>query len=624
MGAIPMQAYTDAVEELLTVDAIWNPFQLVYVTSGGTVVNQWQGFIHSMQLVGLAILVLMVALKFIKIYLDELNHIPALTTIFGIAVEMVLVTVFLFNYTWFAEIFPSLFHKMTRAILEAYDATLMDQVLASLRAVGEEKASETKWYSLNAMLASIPSILSTIAAGLALALYWVMSKYQALLYTFWYLIGPLLLPFYLFPPFRGVAERWFASLLGASFMGVVGAILFVLLSKAQWLTKAFSAGVNTSYITALVFALLTLLLMISIPRLSNSIWEGVSTSMTQAMATAGFIGGAATTAAVGGLGAAGCAAGSSVRTGTGMAGVIHRYATQRNTEMPMGKRVLDAIRNRDSFGAPGREKSRGEKLMAGAHSVGGMVKDLGYDLLMSQMPSAVQRAERRLSKGAAPKARKKEEGAVRDYVADKLGADTARSMPFPDRWRLPQKAGEPFETAVKRCAEDFIRTRKVMDQGSAVEKEARRILGDEKAQEFKMPEHFRLKARRGQSDAEAISLAAVGLLKTQKLLAGDTKKRHDQEAILKECVRLVGGEKAKSVQMPSDWAILPKKGQSMKEATHGAAMVLLQRQGLIDKKDENKIALRYRYALAKKRNQVKTANPKGQAEKQKPKERRKK
>jgi hypothetical protein len=149
MAAIPMEAYTAAVEELMAVDAIWNPFQLVYVNSGGAVVNQWAGLIHSMHLVGLSILVLMTALKFIKVYLDELNSIPAITTIFGIAVELILVTVFLFNYTWFAEIFPLIFHKMTRAILDAYDASLMDQVLASLRAVGEEKAQETKWFSLN-------------------------------------------------------------------------------------------------------------------------------------------------------------------------------------------------------------------------------------------------------------------------------------------------------------------------------------------------------------------------------------------------------------------------------------------------------------------------------------------
>ncbi len=207
MAYTTMDAYTDAVTELATVSDIWNPFQLVYSESGGSVVNQWQTFIHSMQMVGVGLLVLMAALKFVKVFLDELNDIPATTKILGIAVEMILVTVFLFNYTWFAEIFPSLFHQLTKSILASYEASLMDQVLSALKAAGAEKSSEIKWFSINAIEASIPNILSTAAAGLGLALYWVMSKYQAMLYTFWYLIGPILLPFYLFPPFRGVAER---------------------------------------------------------------------------------------------------------------------------------------------------------------------------------------------------------------------------------------------------------------------------------------------------------------------------------------------------------------------------------------------------------------------------------
>jgi hypothetical protein len=118
-----------------------------------------------------------------------------------------------------------------------------------------------------------------------------------------------------------------------------------------------------------------------------------------------------------------------------------------------------------------------------------------------------------------------------------------------------------------------------------------------------MPDYFRLKARRGQSEGEAISMAALGLLKKQGLLDQDLKRSIDQQAIMAECVRIVGAEKARTVVMPPEWASLPKKGQSMKEATHGAAMVLLQRHGLIDLKDENKVAMRYRHALLRKRRQ---------------------
>jgi hypothetical protein len=334
--------------------------------------------------------------------------------------------------------------------------------------------------------------------------------------------------------------------------------------------------------------------------------------MTQAMATAGFVGGAATATAIGGIGAVGYAGGTATRSASGMAGVIHRYSTQKDKEMPLGRRIVDAIRNRDSFAAPGREKTGSEKVLSGIHAVGGMAKDLGYDLLLSQMPAAVQRAERRLRKTDTSKGRKREEAAVRSYVAERLGEGAAKAMPFPDRWRLPQKAGEPFEAAVKRCAEDFIRTRQIQDKAMAVENEALRILGGSaQAGAFRMPENFRLKPRRGQSEADAVSMAAIGLLNKQGLLDRDMKRRLDQEAIMAECVRIVGAEKAGSVVMPPDWASLPKKGQSMKEATHGAAMVLLQRHGLIDKKDENKIALRYRYALARKRKGAKQAAPNG-------------
>lgn len=605
MAYTPMDAYTDAVSELSAVENIWNPFQLVYVPSGGGVVNQWQAMIHSMQSIGLALLVLMAALKFVKAYLDELNHIPALTTIFGIAVEMVLVTVFLLNYTWFAEIFPSLFHRLTTAVLDAYDASLMDQVVASLKAVGAEKSQETKWFSLNALEASIPNILSTAAAGLALALYWVMSKYQALMYTFWYLIGPVLLPFYLFPPFRGVAERWFASLLGASFMGVVGSIMFVLMAKSQWLTKAFSAGVNTSYITALVFSLLTLLLMFSIPRLSNSIWEGISSSMTQAMATGSMLGGAATAVTLGAAGGAAEAAGSILQRGTGMAGVLHRYGTTADSGLSPGKRVLDAIRNRGSFAREGKGKSRGEKLLSGVYEAGSSMRDMGRGVLMSQLPSAIQRADRSVAKSLKEqepvKARRKEEAAVREHVAKTLGAEAAQAMTFPERWRLPQRVGQSFEESVAKTAASFLKNRKVEDLDKSMRMMAAKLVGADKAAAMTIPKNFRLKPRRGQSEEDALRTAAIGLLRKEGGVDPSLRAKLDHEAIQRESIRILGAEKGKLVRIPPDWSILPRKGQTAKEALEGSTRALLQKQGLIDKKDENEIAIKYRYALARKR-----------------------
>jgi hypothetical protein len=605
MAYTPMDAYTDAVSELASVEAIWNPFQLIYVNSNGVVVNQFEALLHSMQLVGVAVLVFMAALKFVKVFLDELNHIPATTTILGIGVEMALVTVFLFNYTWFAEIFPSLFHKLTSAILTSYEGDLMDQVLGSLKAVGDEKSAEVKWFSLNALAASIPSILSTAAAGLALALFWVMSKLQALYYTFWFLIGPVLLPFYLFPPFRGVAERWFSSLLGSAFMGVVGALMFILMAQAQWLIKAFSAGVNTSYITALVFALLTLFLMFSIRRISNSIWEGISTSTAQAISTAGAIGGAATAVTIGTAGAAVQAAGAGIRGGAGVAGILHRYNSTREAGMAPGRRILDAFQNRAAFGPEGGQPKGIGKALSGTYQAGTTLRDLGHGVLLSQMPSTLQRAERALAEASrgrdSQKARRREQDAVRDYVAGKLGPEAAAGMTFPEKWRLTQRVGQSREEAVSRAAEGFIRSRKIEDTQFQLRREMARIIGPEQAAAISIPANFRLKPRRGRSEEGALREAALGLLRTKKDLEPDQKRKLDHEAISREAIRVLGPERAKKLVIPPEWAIIPRKGQSQKQALEGATRALMQQQGLIDKKEENEIALRYRYALARKR-----------------------
>ncbi len=614
MAYTTMDVYTDAVGELASVEAIWNPFQLIYVNSGGVIVNQYQSLIHSMQLIGVAILVLMAALKFVKVFLDELNSIPATTTILGIAVEMVFVTLFLFNYTWFVEIFPSLFHKMTSAIISSYEATLMDQVLSALKAVGEEKSAEVKWFSLNALAASIPSILSTAAAGLALALFWVMSKLQALYYTFWYLVGPVLLPFYLFPPFRGVAERWFSSLLGAAFMGVVGALMFVLMAQSQWLIKAFSAGVNTSYITALVFSLLTLFLMFSIRRLSNSIWEGISTSTAQALSTAGAIGGMASAVAVGTGGAAVQIAGSGIRGGAGVAGILHRYNSTREAGMPQGRRIVDAIRNRDGFAANGTAATGAGKALSGIYQAGATLRDLGHGVMMSQMPSTLQKAERALNEAkrgrASRKARHREQEAVRDYVKDRVGAEAASALTFPDKWRLTQRVGETRDEAVKRAAEGYVRSHRMEDTQVQLRREMAKLVGPEKAASISIPPNFRLKPRRGQQEEEALREAAMGLLRTRKDLEPDQKRKLEHESIGREAVRILGSERAKGLVIPPDWAIIARKGQSQRQALEGSTRALMQQQGLIDKKDENEIALRYRYALARK-NRAKGKGKKG-------------
>lgn len=398
-------------------------------------------------------------------------------------------------------------------------------------------------------------------------------------------------------------------------MGVVGAIMFILMEKAQWMTKAFGAGTNASYITALVFALLTLFLMFSIPRLSASIWSGISSSFSQSAATAAMVGGAATSVTIGTAGAAAQAAGSTIREGTGVAGILHRYSRTKDSGLSQSRRVLDAFRNRDSFAREGAVRGGSEKILSGLYQAGTTLRDLGQGMLMSQMPSSVQRAERAYRQFGiereGQKTRRKEQEAVRDYVASRLGKDAASAMTFPEKWRLTQRVGQSREEAIQRAAEGYLRSRKVDDLQASLRQEAARLVGAEQAQALSIPKNFRLKPRRGQQAEEALREATLGLLRSQKNLDPSVKQTLGHLAIQREAVRILGRERAQKVVIPTDWAILPRKGQSPREALEGSTRALLQKQGLIDQKNENEIALRYRYALARKRRSGGSVGKKG-------------
>ena len=605
-----LETYRDAVSELGIVEDMWNPFQIVY-SSAAHNANNWSQFIHSMQNIGLYILVLMAALKFVKMFLDELNGIPAITAILGIAVEMTLVAVVLLNYTWFAEIFPLLFHRLTRTILAAYDADMMGQVTTALKTVGEEKSSEIKWFSGSAWASSIANILSTAMAGLALALYWVMSKYQAILYTFWYLIGPLLIPFYLFPPFRGVAEKWFGSLLGASFMGIVGAIMFMIMVRMQWLAKAFASGVSSSYTAALVFSVLLVLLMISIPKLSNAIWHGISSSMAQAVAMASMAGGAVTTVVLGGAGAAVQVAGSSVRGGAGMAGVLNRFAETAGQEMSPAARIRDAVSNRDSFRRGGPGQTQGVKVLAGAYRAGAGLQDFGKNVLLSQLPGPLRNLNRALQQTDRQKTAQKDQHALRDYVGARVGRDKASSLSFPEGWAIRPGINQSYDDVLRMSGDRLVRGFERAEAQEAVRTAAAGLIGPEKAKSLVVPDSFSLKPRKGQSRQEAIAGAAEGLLRKQGLIDEGTQTRMDHAAIMSYATHKLGPEDAKKVLVPSSWRVLSKKGQSRQQAVEGSATALLQELGLIDRKNQNAIAKRYTYAQARK-NKTPSTDNKGQ------------
>jgi hypothetical protein len=76
-------------------------------------------------------------------------------------------------------------------------------------------------------------------------------------------------------------------LLGVSFMGVCGPLLYVILVRSNWIVHTFAAGGEMDAVTCLVFALLTILTLVSIPVLSMKVWNGIESRVI-----AGAFGGA--------------------------------------------------------------------------------------------------------------------------------------------------------------------------------------------------------------------------------------------------------------------------------------------------------------------------------------------
>jgi hypothetical protein len=635
-----------ALSELSTAQSLWNPFQLIYVVQGGVEVNQWSAFIGTMIRIGILVLLLMATLRFFSILLDELHEIPASSALIGVLIEMGLCCVILLNYTRFAEVFPNLFHRLTRAIFSEYGQLILKDASDSLSAAALEKTSENKWFSLNFSLSSIPQILSSILAGLALAMMWVVSKYQAVIYAFWYMVGPFLLPFYLFKPFRGVAVAWFRSLLGAAFMGVVGSILFILMHQSGWLMKAFASGHNSAYISALVFSLCCLFLMFSIPSLSQSIWNGISVSMSKGIYTSSAILGATVGAGIATTGAAAMGAGLSTRAAGGAVGAVNRFRNTADSGMGLGSRLYDAVSQRSAGLNP-------DGLMKMVHDGGGKMAVVGGSALLSQLPSAFGRGARAMgfgqSKRMTPQQRKQESGRaednIRDAIKERHGEDAANNLDF-SKWFFSRRPGESFDGAIARHISPFEnqvqrskdasdirahiakhyghdeaaqvhvdsrrnwnlptdqtrpdaiaqaarsaynRNRLMADIG-AVRKAAEKIVGVDRAAKIDWSQVKPFAVKKGQDQESAAENYAKTLLYKAKVFSADEVHSHDHAAIHREIERKLGPEKAASIQIPDEWRVKPKRGQTREDAIRGSTVALLQLKGLIDKSGESRVA----------------------------------
>jgi hypothetical protein len=277
------EMFEQGVSDLGALSRMWNPFAIIDARGldGHPVFSpmlpRLMGF-------GMGILVLMVLLRAMTILSDAMAG--KTKGIFGFAAESTLVAALLVSYPEWVRLLPQIFNAIGRGIQASAAQDLGAQIAGALAQMGDERASDFKLWSAQGVELGIGSLMAALSSTLALVFLWVVAKLQAYLFTFWFLLGPIALPTLVYPALRHVARIWLATLLGVSFMSVTGPLLFMILVRSQWIPHAFSAGGALDAVTCLVFSLLILITLASVPILSLQIWGGIEGRIYQGLFSA--------------------------------------------------------------------------------------------------------------------------------------------------------------------------------------------------------------------------------------------------------------------------------------------------------------------------------------------------
>lgn len=264
----------EAEKELGNLSGFWNPFAIVD-GRGMDGAPVFAPILSRLLAFGLGLLLLMGLLRILQFLVRSVSGRDDEDGIFSIATEVTLAAAFLVSYPAWVRLFPEVFNQLGRGI-QAYGLSdLTVQVSGALSALGNEKASEFRFWSEKAFALPVISLIASLLSMVALVLLWVMAKLQAYLFTFWYLLGPIALPTLVFNPLAHVGRIWIGTYMGVSLISVTGPLMYAILVRSNWLAHAFSSGSELDALSCLVFSLLTIALIVSIPILSLKIWSGV-------------------------------------------------------------------------------------------------------------------------------------------------------------------------------------------------------------------------------------------------------------------------------------------------------------------------------------------------------------
>ncbi len=267
-------AFQESVSELGKMSSLWNPFAVIDLKGieGHTV---FSAILPRIIVIGMGIMLLMVLLRILLFLTRTISGQDSGQSVLGTATEISIIAALLVSYPDWIRLIPQIFTSIGKGILESSVSDLTAQISGALVQMGNESASDFPFWSAEAISITVISLLASLLSTIALVLIWVIAKLQAYLFTFWYLLGPIALPTLIFPPLSHICRIWFSTLLGVSFMSVTGPLLYVILLRTHWMVNAFAAGGEMDAITCLVFALLCLLTLVSVPVLSMKIWNGI-------------------------------------------------------------------------------------------------------------------------------------------------------------------------------------------------------------------------------------------------------------------------------------------------------------------------------------------------------------
>jgi hypothetical protein len=276
--------FVAAVSSLGDVGGLWDCFAIVH-SRGFDGKPIFAAILPKLVTLGCGLLVLLSLFRVMEMLTRQVEGEEDQSPL-GLATEATLLAVLIVAYDPLLLLIPQLFDTLGHSLSGLFAADLAAQLAGSLETLGNEKLTDFRFWSGSAFMMSIVGVLSSMLSFAALVLVWVMGKLQAYLFTFWYLLGPVALPTLLFPPLRRIGLAWLSSFLGTAFMSISGSLFYFIMVRSSWLPKAFSAGSASDYIGCLVYSLLCILLLVTIPFFSLRLWSGIEMGGSAAFVSA--------------------------------------------------------------------------------------------------------------------------------------------------------------------------------------------------------------------------------------------------------------------------------------------------------------------------------------------------